>query len=131
MTLPNEKGESEKEKKEKKMAPVYHKPENALKRAEGIPIYLYLIYLELIAVNQSQTALTLLLEMISSRRNRSAPLSILEPIMIKFVQLCVQLQKGKILKEGLHAYKNITQNTSVLTLEVCDFSSLYLNSYNL
>lgn len=38
--------------------------------------------------------------------------------MLKYVELCVDLRKGKIVKEGLHQYKNIAQNTSVNTIEV-------------
>ncbi|RUS28724.1 hypothetical protein BC938DRAFT_481529 [Jimgerdemannia flammicorona] len=42
----------------------------------------------------------------------------MEPIMLKFVELCVNLRKGKTAKEGLHQYKNIAQNTSVGTIEL-------------
>lgn len=38
--------------------------------------------------------------------------------MLKYVELCVDLRKGKMVKEGLHQYKNIAQNTSVNTIEV-------------
>lgn len=41
--------------------------------------------------------------------------------MLKYVELCVDLRKGKIVKEGLHQYKNIAQNTSVNTIEVFGF----------
>jgi hypothetical protein len=39
--------------------------------------------------------------------------------MILFVELCVSLRKGKTAKDGLYQYKNIAQNTSVQTIEVC------------
>ena len=87
--------------------PPYQKPENALKRAE-----------ELIAVSQQSSALTMLHEIILSKRARTTPLDILEPIVIKFVELCVTLGKGKIAREGLHQYKNMAQNSSVTTIEV-------------
>lgn len=37
--------------------------------------------------------------------------------MLKFVELCVDLRKGRTAKEGLHLYKNVTQNTSVVSVE--------------
>ncbi|CAI2165462.1 9262_t:CDS:2 [Funneliformis geosporum] len=89
------------------MAPFYQRPENALKRAE-----------ELIAVGQNVAALQSLHEIVISKRSRSTPLAALEPIMLRFVELCVNLRKGKTAKEGLHQYKNISQNTSVATIEL-------------
>ena len=53
-----------------------------------------------------------------SKRSRSTPLTTLEPIMLKFVELAVGLKKGKTAKEGLHQYKNISQNITVTSLEV-------------
>lgn len=38
--------------------------------------------------------------------------------MILFVELCVDLRKGKQAKDGLYQYKNIAQNTNVGTIEV-------------
>lgn len=38
--------------------------------------------------------------------------------MLKYVELCVELKKGKMVKEGLHQYRNIAQNTSVNSIEV-------------
>ncbi|GBC01159.1 hypothetical protein RclHR1_04090010 [Rhizophagus clarus] len=89
------------------MAPFYQRPENALKRAE-----------ELIAVGQNVAALQSLHEIVISKRSRNTPLVALEPIMLRFVELCVNLRKGKTAKEGLHQYKNISQNTSVATIEL-------------
>ncbi|KAF9573880.1 eukaryotic translation initiation factor 3 subunit A [Mortierella alpina] len=88
------------------MAP-FAKPESVLRRAD-----------ELIAVNQNAAALEALHDVIISKRSRSVPLASLEPIMLKFVELCVSLRKGKIAKEGLHQYKNISQNTSIATIEL-------------
>ena len=39
--------------------------------------------------------------------------------MILFVELCVDLKKGKLAKDGLYQYKNTAQNTNVGTIEVC------------
>lgn len=73
---------------------------------------------ELIGVEQSQAALALLHEHVTSKRSRNSPITSLEPVMILFVELCVDLRKGKLAKDGLYQYKNIAQNTNVGTIEV-------------
>ncbi|KAI9740992.1 MAG: eukaryotic translation initiation factor 3 subunit A [Cirrosporium novae-zelandiae] len=87
--------------------PPHTKPENVLKRAQ-----------ELIAVGQSPAALTILHEHVTSKRTRNSPISSLEPVMLLFVELCVELRKGKSAKDGLYQYKNIAQNTNVGTIEM-------------
>ncbi|KAI9776924.1 MAG: eukaryotic translation initiation factor 3 subunit A [Geoglossum umbratile] len=87
--------------------PPHTKPENVLKRAQ-----------ELIAVGQAQAALSLLHEHVTSKRSRNSPITSLEPVMILFVELCVDLRKGKSAKDGLYQYKNIAQNTNVGTIEM-------------
>ncbi|KAH8726863.1 eukaryotic translation initiation factor 3 110 kDa subunit [Phaeosphaeriaceae sp. PMI808] len=90
------------------MAPPPHsKPENTLKRAQ-----------ELIGVQQQQAALQLLHEHVTSKRTRNSPIASLEPVMILFVELCVDLRKGKLAKDGLYQYKNTAQNTNVGTIEL-------------
>ncbi|KAI0919910.1 hypothetical protein AcV5_001857 [Taiwanofungus camphoratus] len=88
------------------MAP-FSKPETVLKQAEG-----------LVSVGQTHAALQSLTEMFSTKRFRSTPLSSLEPIMLRFIELCVDMRKGRTAKEGLMQYKNIAQNTSVASIEV-------------
>lgn len=73
---------------------------------------------ELIAVGQSPAALTVLHEHVTSKRSRNSPIASLEPVMILFVELCVDLRKGKSAKDGLYQYKNIAQNNNVGTIEV-------------
>lgn len=88
------------------MAP-FTKPEAALKQAEG-----------LVSVGQAHAALQSLTEMFSSKKFRSAPLAVLEPILLRFIELCVDLRKGRTAKEGLMQYKNIAQNSNVGSIEV-------------
>jgi translation initiation factor 3 subunit A len=87
--------------------PPFSKPETVLKQAEG-----------LVSVGQTHAALQSLTEMFSSKRFRSAPLASLEPIMVRFVELCVDMRKGRTAKEGLMQYKNIAQNSNVASIEV-------------
>ncbi len=74
---------------------------------------------ELIGVGQQQAALQLLHEHVSSKRTRNVPIASLEPVMLLFVDLCVNLKRGKLAKDGLYQYKNTAQNTNVGTIEVC------------
>jgi translation initiation factor 3 subunit A len=62
--------------------------------------------------------LTVLHEHVTSKRTRSSPIASLEPVMLLFVELSVDLRKGKAAKDGLYQYKNIAQNTNVGTIEV-------------
>jgi translation initiation factor 3 subunit A len=88
------------------MAP-FSKPETVLKQAEG-----------LVSVGQSHAALQSLTDIFNSKRLRSTPLQSLEPIMLRFVELCVEMRKGRTAKEGLMQYKNIAQNSSVASIEL-------------
>ena len=38
--------------------------------------------------------------------------------MLLFIELSVDLRKGKLAKDGLYQYKNMAQNTNVGTIEV-------------
>lgn len=69
-------------------------------------------------MQQPQAALSLLHEHVISKRTRNSPIASLEPVMILFVELCVDLRKGKLAKDGLYQYKNTAQNTNVGTIEV-------------
>ncbi|KAF7818517.1 Eukaryotic translation initiation factor 3 subunit A [Senna tora] len=81
------------------------KPENSLKRAE-----------ELINVGQKQAALQTLHDLITSKRYRAWQKT-LERIMFKYVELCVDMRKGRFAKDGLIQYRIICQQVNVSSLE--------------
>ncbi|TKX27566.1 eukaryotic translation initiation factor 3 subunit A [Elsinoe australis] len=87
--------------------PPHTKPENVLKRAQ-----------ELIGVGNKADALHTLHEHVTSKRTRNSPIAALEPVMLLFIELCVELRKGKMAKDGLYNYKNTSQNTNVATIEL-------------
>lgn len=67
-----------------------------------------LYFLELIDVGKKQRALETLFEVITSRRHRTWTKTH-EPLMEKFLELCVELKKSQMAKDGLHQYKTISQ----------------------
>ncbi|KAF8403981.1 hypothetical protein HHK36_012091 [Tetracentron sinense] len=83
----------------------FAKPENALKRAE-----------ELINVGQKQAALQALHDLITSKRYRAWQKT-LERIMFKYVELCVDMRRGRFAKDGLIQYRIVCQQVNVSSLE--------------
>eukprot|EP00850_Spirogloea_muscicola_P018491 SM000170S02663 [mRNA] locus=s170:22229:27800:- [translate_table: standard] len=83
----------------------FAKPENALKRAE-----------ELMNVGQKQAALQALHDLITSKRYRAWQKP-LERIMFKYVELCVDMRKGRFAKDGLIQYRIVCQQVNVSSLE--------------
>ncbi|CAI4055372.1 hypothetical protein SKDZ_02G1830 [Saccharomyces kudriavzevii ZP591] len=83
------------------MAPPPFRPENAVKRAD-----------ELISVGEKQAALQSLHDFITARRIRWATPSTVEPVVFKFLEIGVELKKGKLLKDGLHQYKKLIQGST-------------------
>lgn len=49
--------------------------------------------------------------------------------MLLFVELSVDLRKGKSAKDGLYQYKNIAQNSNVGTIEVSDTRNNTIKSW--
>ncbi len=70
---------------------------------------------EFIEVGKPIRALDALAEVIKSKKYRSTTYSekVLEPIMIKYLELCVDLKKAYMAKEGLFQYRNMCQSVSI------------------
>ncbi|KAL1137706.1 hypothetical protein AAG570_009402 [Ranatra chinensis] len=89
------------------MARYSQRPENALKRAN-----------EFIDVGKPARALDTLYEVFRNKKwAYSWSESVLEPIMFKYLDLCVELKKSLIAKEGLFQYRNMFQSVNVGSLE--------------
>lgn len=72
--------------------------------------------LELIVVGQQGAALQVLYDAVMSRwlqHNQQA----LEAIMLRFVELAVELRRGRTLKDGLHQFRGACMNTNLAGLE--------------
>lgn len=63
---------------------------------------------EFLEVGKKQPALDVLYDVIKSKKHRTWQ-KIHEPIMLKYLELCVDLRKSHLAKEGLYQYKNICQ----------------------
>ena len=62
-------------------------------------------------------ALDTLYEVIKSKkRNHNYSEKLIEQIMFKYLELCVDLKKSHVAKEGLFQYRNMCQSTNVASL---------------
>ncbi len=83
----------------------FHKPENALKRSN-----------ELIVVGNRNAALELLHGVFSNRKYKQWQPAY-ETLMIQYLDLCIELKKYREAKDGLHQYRNMTQQQMPSSLE--------------
>eukprot|EP00567_Pseudictyota_dubia_P015222 CAMPEP_0197440222 /NCGR_PEP_ID=MMETSP1175-20131217/6780_1 /TAXON_ID=1003142 /ORGANISM="Triceratium dubium, Strain CCMP147" /LENGTH=239 /DNA_ID=CAMNT_0042970291 /DNA_START=89 /DNA_END=804 /DNA_ORIENTATION=- len=83
-----------------------HKPDLALRRA-----------IELRSIAQPAAALSLLHDVLSSRRHRTWSPTY-EKIMISYLDLCMELNRSREAKDGLHQYRNLSQSQAPGSLEV-------------
>uniref|UniRef100_A0A4W5NRT8 Eukaryotic translation initiation factor 3 subunit A n=1 Tax=Hucho hucho TaxID=62062 RepID=A0A4W5NRT8_9TELE len=72
--------------------------------------------LRFLEVGKKQPALDVLYDVIKSKKHRTWQ-KIHEPIMVKYLELCVDLRKSHLAKEGLYQYKNICQQVNIKSLE--------------
>lgn len=67
-------------------------------------------------VGKQASALKALHDVIASKRHRSWTKTS-EEIQLQFLDLCVEMRRGKTAKDGLHQYKNMCQQVSIQSLE--------------
>ncbi|KAI1725281.1 PCI domain-containing protein [Ditylenchus destructor] len=84
----------------------FQKPEAALQRAQ-----------EFISVGKEQDALKSLHDMIKDKRHNKQWSQTHEQIMLKYVELCVNLRNSSMAKDGLYVYKMSTQQVALKSLE--------------
>lgn len=73
-----------------------------------VDLMIYFYKIEFLEVGKKQPALDVLYDVIKSKKHRTWQ-KIHEPIMLKYLELCVDLRKSHLAKEGLYQYKNICQ----------------------
>ena len=84
----------------------YQRPENAINEAD-----------EFTKVGKPTRALDTLYDVIKSKkRNHNYSEKLIEQIMFKYLELCVDLKKSHVAKEGLFQYRNMCQATNVASL---------------
>ncbi|KAL4100589.1 hypothetical protein PRIC1_008380 [Phytophthora ramorum] len=96
------------------MSHFFHKPENALKRAR-----------ELLAIPNADagvlkrtkhSALEILHDALIAKKNRTwQPTH--EDLMILYLDICMELQMGRVAKDGLHQYRNLSIQHNPASLE--------------
>ena len=76
---------------------------------------------EFIEVGKPARALDTLYEVFRNKKwAYSWSESVLEPIMFKYLDLCVELKKSHIAKEGLFQYRNMFQSVSLVAVLLTD-----------
>lgn len=58
-----------------------------------------------------------LYDVIKSKKHRTWQSKIHEPILLKYLELCVDLRRSHVAKEGLYQYKLICQQVNIASLE--------------
>ncbi|KAG7528776.1 hypothetical protein FFLO_05945 [Filobasidium floriforme] len=86
------------------------KPETILKRSEDL--------LALGGPQSEQQALDSLTEVFQSNRFKKTPLPVLEPIILKLLQLCTSLRKNRLARDALGLYKIAAQQVSIPSIEL-------------
>lgn len=93
----------------------FHKPENALKRANEL---ISMPNTDPAVIRRSKTsALEILLDTLSSKRNSKTWQQVHEDIIQLFLRISIELQLGRVAKDGLHQYRNLALNQNPVSFE--------------
>ena len=92
------------------MTQYFHKPENALKRANE------LINTPNASSRQKTSALEYLHDELTPKRNKTWQ-PVHQDIMILYLDICIESRQGRIAKDGLHQYRNLTLQQNPVSLE--------------
>lgn len=84
---------------------VVQKPENVLLRAE-----------ELVAVGKKESALRLIFDILSTKRGRTWSQAH-EKMMLRYLDLCLEVKNSQYAKEGLHQFRNLSITQAPSSLE--------------
>jgi translation initiation factor 3 subunit A len=68
-------------------------------------------------VGKPTRALDTLYDVIKGKKHRAFSEKVIEPIMLKYLELCVELKKPHTAKEGLYQYRLMCQSVNVGLLE--------------
>lgn len=90
---------------------------NKFLRKLFLKVVCLLSFLEFIEVGKKEPALDALYDVIKSKKHRTWQNKIHEPILFKYLELCVDLRRSHIAKEGLYQYKLICQQVNIVSLE--------------
>jgi len=84
----------------------FTRPENAISKSD-----------EFMKVGKPTKALDTLYEVIKAKKHKhTTSEKLIESIMRKYLELCVDLKKSHVAKEGLYQYRNMCQTTNVASL---------------
>ncbi|KAI8882115.1 hypothetical protein K501DRAFT_324126 [Backusella circina FSU 941] len=69
------------------------------------------------SVGRDEAALQALHDVVMSKRSRINSIAVMEPVMLKYIKLCVEIRMGEMAKKGLYQYRNMAQNTDASSIE--------------
>ena len=74
-------------------------------------------FIQLFILGKPTKALDTLYEVIKAKKNKhTTSEKLIEAIMKRYLELCVDLKKSHVAKEGLYQYRNMCQTTNVASL---------------
>ena len=86
---------------------------------------------EFIKVDEKESALEVLNDVLRSRKHRGKWTSTHESIMLLFTQLCIDLHRSSYAKDGLYQYRNICKEANPSSFEkvCCSYMYVYAHTH--